>query len=211
MTAVGAGMSTTESGNVLLALSILLLAAHFLGYLFVRLGQPRLVGEITAGILVGPFVLGRIAPAMSADLFGASADVSKTAVVLGFIYWFGLLMLMFISGSQVRRVLAQENRKETAWILGIGTPLPFFLVLVLGLLSILPIEPLVGEAGQRTSALLVLSIAVAVTSIPVISRIFYDLQILHTRFASLILGAAVLEDILLWAVLAIATALANTA
>ena len=203
-------MSTTEIGNVLLALSILLLAAHFLGYLFVRLGQPRLVGEITAGILVGPFVLGRIAPAMSADLFGASADVSKTAVVLGFIYWFGLLMLMFISGSQVRRVLAQENRKETAWILGIGTPLPFFLVLVLGLLSILPIEPLVGEAGQRTSALLVLSIAVAVTSIPVISRIFYDLQILHTRFASLILGAAVLEDILLWAVLAIATALANT-
>src|SRR5690606_1170039 len=144
-------------------------------------------------------------------LFGASADVSKTAVVLGFIYWFGLLMLMFISGSQVRRVLAQENRKETAWILGIGTPLPFFLVLVLGLLSILPIEPLVGEAGQRTSALLVLSIAVAVTSIPVISRIFYDLQILHTRFASHILVAAVLEDILLWAVLAIATALANTA
>ena len=108
---------------------------------------------------------------------------------------------MFISGSQVRRVLAQENRKETAWILGIGTPLPFFLVLVLGLLSILPIEPLVGEAGQRTSALLVLSIAVAVTSIPVISRIFYDLQILHTRFASLILGAV--EDILL-AVLATA-------
>src|SRR5690606_20226000 len=91
------------------------------------------------------------------------------------------------------------------------TPLPFFLVLALGMLYILPIEPLVGEAGQRTSALLILSIAVAVTSIPVISRIFYDLKILHTRFASLILGAAVLEDILLWAVLAIAAALANTA
>jgi Kef-type K+ transport system membrane component KefB len=118
---------------------------------------------------------------------------------------------MFISGSQVRKVLAQENRKETAWILGIGTPLPFFLVLALGLFSILPIDPLVGVAGQKTSALLILSIAVAVTSIPVISRIFYDLKILHTRFASLILGASVLEDIILWAVLAIATAIANTA
>jgi Kef-type K+ transport system membrane component KefB len=57
----------------------------------------------------------------------------------------------------------------------------------------------------------VLAIAVAVTSIPVISRIFHDLGILHTRFASLVLGAAILEDIALWAVLAIATALAASA
>jgi Kef-type K+ transport system membrane component KefB len=204
-------MSNSEIGSVLLALSVLLAGTHFMGYVFVRLRQPRLVGEILAGILLGPFVLGRIAPSLAADLFGTSAEVSKISVVLGFIYWFGLILLMFISGSQVRRVLAQENRRETAWILGIGTPLPFFLVLGLGLFSILPIEPLVGAAGQRTSALLILSIAVAVTSIPVISRIFYDLKILHTRFASLILGAAVLEDIILWAVLAIATAIANTA
>jgi Kef-type K+ transport system membrane component KefB len=204
-------MSSSEVGHVLLTLCILLASAHFVGYVFVRLRQPRLVGEILAGILLGPFVLGHIAPSISADLFGTSAAVSQISVVLGFIYWFGLLFLMFISGSQVRRVLAQENRQETAWILGIGTPVPFFLVLALGLFSILPIEPLVGSAGQKTSALLILSIAVAVTSIPIISRIFYDLKILHTRFASLILGAAVLEDIILWAVLAIATAIANTA
>ena len=200
-------MSNNEIGNVLLALSVVLASTHFGGYLFVRLRQPRLVGEILAGILLGPFVLGRIAPSLSADLFGTS----ETSMVLGFIYWFGLLLLMFISGSQVRRVLAQENQKETAWILGIGTPLPFFIVLALGLFSVLPLESLVGSAGQETSALLILAIAVAVTSIPVISRIFYDLKILHTRFASLILGAAVLEDIILWAVLAIATAIASSA
>lgn len=204
-------MSNNEIGHVLLTLSVLLASTHFIGYVFERLRQPRLVGEILAGILLGPFVLGRLAPLISTTLFGTSAEVSQISVVLGFIYWFGLLLLMFISGSQVRRVLAQENRQETAWILGIGTPLPFFLVLALGLFSILPIDPLVGAAGQKTSALLILSIAVAVTSIPIISRIFYDLRILHTRFASLILGAAVFEDILLWAVLAIATAIANTA
>jgi Kef-type K+ transport system membrane component KefB len=53
-----------------------------------------------------------------------------------------------------------------------------------------------------------MSIAVAVTSIPVISRIFFDLKILHTRFARLVLGVAVLEDIVLWAVLAVATSIA---
>ncbi|HMN30299.1 MAG TPA: cation:proton antiporter, partial [Caldilineaceae bacterium] len=172
-----------------------------MGYLFVRLRQPRLVGEILAGILLGPFVLGRIAPSLSAALFGTAAEDGEISVVLGFIYWFGLILMMFISGSHVRRVLGQENRRETAWILGVGTPLPFFLVLALGLSPLLPIEPLVGSAGQKTATLLVLSVAVAVTSIPVISRIFYDLKILHTRFASLILGAAVLEDIILWAVL----------
>ena len=204
-------MSNNEIGNVLLTLSVLLGTAHFIGYVFVRLRQPRLVGEILAGILLGPYVLGRIAPSIFTTLFGGSAEGSETTVVLGFIYWFGLILLMFISGSQVRRVLARENRRETAWILGIGTPLPFFLILALGLFSVLPIDPLVGSAGQKTSTLLILSIAVAVTSIPIISRIFYDLKILHTRFASLILGAAVLEDIILWGVLAVATAIANSA
>ena len=58
--------------------------------------------------------------------------------------------------------------------------------------------------------MLVVSIAMAVTSIPVISKILYDLRILHTRFARLVLGVAVIEDIILWAVLAIATALAQS-
>ena len=203
-------MTSNEVGEVLLAVSVLLAGAHFFGYVCVKLRQPRLIGEILAGIVLGPFLLGRIAPGLFEGFFGAAGEGSQVQVVLGFIYWFGLMLLMFISGSQVRRVLAHENRQETAWILGIGTPLPFFLVLFLGLANVLPIDPLVGPQGHRISALLILAIAVAVTSIPVISRIFYDLKILHTRFASLILGAAVLEDIILWVVLAVATALAGT-
>lgn len=204
-------MTSNEVGNVLLTISVLLISAHFFGYVFVRSGQPRLIGEILAGALLGPFVLGRLAPSLSAGIFGTSTGDSQIKTVLGFIYWFGLLFLMFISGSQVRRVLARENRQGIAWLLGVGISVPFIVVLVLGLTSILPIDPIIGVAGQKTSALLLLSISVAVTSIPVISRIFYDLKILHTRFASLILGAAVLEDVILWAVLAIATAIATTA
>jgi len=204
-------MTNNDIGNVLLSISLLLASAHLLGYVFERLRQPRLVGEILAGVLLGPFVLGQIASSNYDVFFGDPAGESQASAVLGFMYWLGLLFLMFISGSQVRRVLARENQKQTAWILGIGTPVPFFIVLFLGLFSILPIDPLVGTVGQKTSTLLILAIAVAVTSIPVISRIFYDLKILHTRFASLILGASVLEDIILWVVLAVATAIAGTA
>jgi Kef-type K+ transport system membrane component KefB len=70
---------------------------------------------------------------------------------------------------------------------------------------------LTGTAGQPTSTLLIVAIATAVCSIPVISRIFWDLGIMRTRFVSLILGYALLEDLALWVVLAFATALATSA
>src|SRR5438045_9149504 len=90
-----------------------------------------------------------------------------------------------------------------------GTMLPFFVMLALA--SLIPLSWFMGIKNNRTALMLVMSIAVAVTSIPVISRIFFDLKILHTRFARLVLGVAVLEDIVLWAVLAIATAIADSA
>lgn len=200
-------MSSSEIGSLVLTLSVLLPAVHFFAYIFERLKQPRLVGEILAGAVLGPFVLGALAPELSARLFG----VASIRAVLDAFYWLGLLLLMFVSGSETRRLLAQENRRECAWLVAVGTPLPFFLVLGAGLAGWLPLAALTGPAQQETSVLLVLAIAVAVTSIPVISRIFYDLGILHTRFASLILGSAVVEDIILWAVLAVATALASSA
>jgi Kef-type K+ transport system membrane component KefB len=116
---------------------------------------------------------------------------------------------MFVSGSAARRVLAKENRGPTAWLLAFGTTLPFFFGL--GLAKFLPLEALTGPNGVVTSVALVFAIAVSVTSIPVISHIFNSLGIINTRFASVVLGVAVLEDIMLWAVLALATALSATA
>ena len=197
-------VSNADLAAVVIALAVIVMSAHLLGHVFERLRQPRLVGEILAGVLLGPFVLGTVAPEASEAILGTEG--STTATVLGFTYWLGLLLLMFISGTEVRRVLAQENRKPTAWILAIGTPLPFFIALGIG--TMLPLDRLMGPVSDETSVMLVLAIAVAVTSIPVISRIFFDLRILHTRFASIVLGTALLEDIALWTVLAVATALA---
>jgi Kef-type K+ transport system membrane component KefB len=79
-----------------------------------------------------------------------------------------------------------------------------------GFAGLIPLQLLTGTAGQRTSTLLIVAIATAVCSIPVISRIFWDLGIMRTRFVSLILGYALLEDLALWVVLAFATALATS-
>lgn len=198
-------MSNHELGAVALGLLLLITGAHVLGRLFTRLRQPRVVGEILAGVLIGPSVLGHFAPGVTARIFGASATDPR-AVVLGFAYNLGLLLLMFVSGAGVRHILNRENRKPTAWILGLGTPVPF--LVAIGIAAVLPLGRFMGPAQSTAALVLVMAAAAAVTSIPVIAKIFSDLGILHTRFAGLLLGIAVLEDIVLWAVLSVATAIA---
>src|SRR5215211_6879494 len=199
-------MSTDSLGLLALALMLLVGLANLLGQVAVRLHQPRVVGEILAGILLGPSLFGLLAPGPAAAIFG-DGDTDPSTIVLGFLYHLGLLLLMFVSGASVRNVLGKENRKPTAWIVGLGTTLPFLAAILVALS--LPLDSFMGSAGSNPALVLVFAIATAVTSIPVIAKIFYDLGILHTRFASLMLGAAVLEDIALWGVLALATALAS--
>jgi Kef-type K+ transport system membrane component KefB len=200
-------MPSSAVGPLIFFLAILLASAHLLGHLFARLRQPRVIGEILAGILLGPFVLGRIPVYNNILQLNIAAEPKKAALDL--LYQLGLLLLMFLSGAETKALFQRHERKQIAWLASIGTVLPFFIML--GLASLLPLGWFMGERSNRTSLLLVMGIAVAVTSIPVISRIFFDLKILHTRFARLVLGVAVLEDIGLWAVLAIATALAASA
>ena len=202
-------MTDAQLGSVLILLAFVVALSHVLAHLCERLRQPRLVGEILAGVLLGPFVLGQLAPRVAALMFGDASPDGTTRVVVGFVDELGLLLLMLVAGAGAKGVLVPENRRPTAWILAVGTPLPFALAFAAGM--VLPVEPLMGPAQHRLAVVLVLATAVAVTSIPVITRIFHDLGILHTRFAGLVLGAAILEDIALWAVLAVATALASTA
>src|SRR5205823_5545266 len=199
-------MPSSAVGPLILFLAILLTTAHLLGYLFAKLRQPRVIGEILAGIALGPFVLGR----WPAYIHGLQLDaaIAPKKAALDLIYYMGLLMLMFISGAETRALFQKHERRQIAWLAAMGTVLPFFIMLTLA--SLIPLGWFMGVKGNRTALVLVMSIAVAVTSIPVISRIFFDLKILHTRFARLVLGVAVLEDIGLWAVLAVATALAES-
>jgi Kef-type K+ transport system membrane component KefB len=114
---------------------------------------------------------------------------------------------MFLSGAETRNLFSREERREVGWLVIVGTGIPFLLGLTLGPWLIRP--ALAGPNGNRSSLIITLAVGVAVTSVPVLSKIFADLKILHTRFARLVLGVAVLEDIVLWLALALATAMAG--
>ena len=197
-------MSDSALASVLLVLLILVGFAQFLGYLFVRLRQPKVIGEILAGVVLGPALLGRF-PALSHLIDSAKQQGN----ILDFVYWLGLLLLMFLSGAETQQLFTREERREVGWLAIVGTGIPFALGLVFGPWLITP--ALAGPNGNRLSLTIILAVGVAVTSVPVVSKIFADLKILHTRFARLVLGVAVLEDIVLWLALAVATAMAGKA
>jgi K+:H+ antiporter len=194
-------MSNADLTSILFILLLLVGLAQLLGHFFVKLRQPKVVGEIVAGVLLGPALIGRLG--FAAPLLEAA---KRQGTILNFVYWMGLLLLMFLSGAETRQLFGRDERREVGWLTLVGTGIPFVLGLLAAPWLIRP--SLAGPNGNRISLMIILAVGVAVTSVPVVSKIFADLKILHTRFARLVLGVAVLEDIVLWLALAIATAMA---
>ena len=198
-------MTTLSAGDLarfLLALTLLLAAAHSGGYLFARWKQPRVIGEIVGGLILGPTVLGAIAPGVEAHLFPTTGAVP---VVLDGLSQLGLLLLMFGAGTEMRSSFNSDERRTVGAVTLAGVALPA--LVGLGFAALLPSGYGLGTADNHTAFVLVFVLAIAVTSIPVISRIMFDLGILETAFARIVLAVAVLEDVLVYVVLAIALGL----
>ncbi|MGL4175037.1 MAG: cation:proton antiporter [Dermatophilaceae bacterium] len=192
-------MASPDLFRVLLGLVLLLLAAHLVGRLFARFRQPPVVGEILGGLLLGPTVFGQFAPDAQRFFFPAEGPA---AIGLSLIYQLGMLLLMFMAGVEMRTVFSRGDRGTVVVVSVVGMVVPF----VIGVLVVQVIDTseLVGPAGHLTALTLIIACAIAVTSIPVISRIMLDLGIIRSRFARTVLSVAVLEDVVLNVIISIA-------
>jgi Kef-type K+ transport system membrane component KefB len=199
-------LSDADLFRLLAALVLLLVAARLLGRLFARFRQPPVVGEILGGLLLGPTLFGLLAPEAQRWLFPADGPVASG---LWLVYQLGMLLLMFVAGAEMRSVFSRRDTATVTVIAVVGMVLP----LAAGLLAVqfVDLSALAGPARDHTALVLVLTAALAVTSIPVISRIMLDLGIMQTRFARTVLSVAVLEDIVLNILLAVALGLVNEA
>jgi Kef-type K+ transport system membrane component KefB len=189
---------------MLTALTALLVAAHLFGHALERLHQPRVIGEILGGLVLGPTLMSKFFPGPLGWVIPGSGPV---AAFLLAVYQLGLLLLMYCSGTEIRSLFDRSERKTIVGITLGGILVPFGAGLLL--LSLLQTRSLEGPHAQGGAFVLVFGIAIAITSIPVISRILFDLGIIGTSFARIVLSAAVAEDVLLYVVLAVALGLAQ--
>lgn len=185
-------------------MSCLLALAHILGFICEFLLIPRVIGEVSAGLVLGPTLFGYFYPEAFNWMFLGFPTEGK---MFGFIYQIGLIMLMFCSGLKFHTTFEKNDGKITTAIVIGSTFIPF----VIGWIatSMFNIVPYLGPAQNTFALKIVIAISIAVTSIPVISKIFNDLGIMHSRFAKLIIAIAGIHDILLWVALGIATSIAG--
>ncbi len=202
---ISISLTNLELTRFFFAIVLLLLFAHTFGYLLHRIKLPRVIGEIVGGALLGPTVLGAYSPSLHHGLFSAFEAEGK---LLSMIYWMGLVLLMFVSGFELQKSLDKEDRKDILALTLGSTVIPFILGWIAPLLY--DFSPYLGDKKNMLALQLIIAIATAITSIPVLSRIFIDLGVMDTRFAKIVLSTATIHDIVLWVALAIATGLVST-
>lgn len=200
-------ISSEELYHTLFALLALLVAAHLFGYLFSWMRLPPVIGEICGGLVLGPTLLGTLAPHVSQALF---AGDPRVPVVLSMTYNFGFMLLMFCSGLAMKNLIEKGQRKLSITLAVFGTIIPLGFGLLGSRTAAIGLESYLGPSGNPLALALVFSVAIAVTSLPVLSRIFIDLGMIQTRFARICLSASVLDDVILYVVLAVALSLVQS-
>ncbi|MGI5272897.1 cation:proton antiporter [Nonomuraea sp. CA-218870] len=185
----------------LLQLVVILASAVLLGRLACRFGQPAIVGELAAGVLLGPSVLGRLAPDWAAWLPrpGSGALIDAVAQL-------GLLLLVGLTAAELDlgRLRAQAGTlaRVSAWAL----LLPLALGAAAGFVA--P-AVLLGPAADRGMFAAYLGVALSVTAIPVISRTLTDLNLLGHRVGQITLASGAVQDAVAWVLLAVVGAVAT--
>lgn len=188
---------------LLLQIGLLLGVATGLGRLAVRIGMPAVVGEITAGVLLGPSLLGNLAPGLSGWLLPRDPGQMH---LLGAVAQLGVLLLVGITGAHIDLGLLVRRRRAIAWVSAGSVLLP--LALGFGLGFVLP-AAMLGNAGDRPTFALFMGVAVAVSALPVIAKTLLDMGLLHRNVGQIIIGSAAVSDIVGWLLLSVVAAMAT--
>lgn len=181
--------------HVLLALVSILLLGRWLGKLFVHFEQPRVIGEMVAGILLGPSLLGRIWP--DAMHFILPTEVSP---FLGIVAQIGVILYMFLVGLELNAELLRSRAHATVFIAHASMVTPW----LLGCLLSLWLYPHLGTPqASFTSFAMFMGVAMSITAFPVLARILTDRNMDKTELGVVALGSAGIGDVTAWCLLAI--------
>jgi K+:H+ antiporter len=189
----------TPTAVLILQILTILLTARGLSYVTGKLGQPQIISEITAGIVLGPSLLGALFPQVSSFLF--PPDSLNNLHSLSHL---GLILFMFIIGMELDVRVLKTQAKAAILVSNIGIIVPFLVGMVLALF----LYKDYAQGGASFSGFsLFLGISMSITAFPVLARIIQERGFYKTSLGSLAITCAAADDITAWCLLAIAVAL----
>lgn len=186
--------------TVLVQVAVILVVSRLMGLLFARMRQPQVIGEILAGILLGPTLFGIVAPGWSAALFPANSMSS-----LKLIADIGVVVFLFLVGLEFDRKLLKKQGGAAISISLAGIAFP--MILGIGLAYVLRSKFDPAHQDNFLPSALFMGAAVSVTAFPVLARILTERNLLRTRVGALSISAAAIDDVLAWTLLAVVVAL----
>ncbi len=187
---------------ILIEVLVVIGGSRLVGWIFRSIDQPLVIGEIVAGIALGPSLLGWLAPDLSVLLFPTSA-----IPFLNVLSQIGLIFFMFLIGLELDPKYLQGNLKTAVVTSGVSILVPFTLA---GILSLV-IYPIVSNSSVSFTAFaLFLGAAMSITAFPVLARIITENNLQNTRLGTLALTCAAVDDVTAWCLLALAIAVTRT-
>ncbi|MCX2894229.1 cation:proton antiporter, partial [Stenotrophomonas lactitubi] len=188
-------------GLFLLQLLVLLLVAKGAGGLLKRFGQPAVIGEMAAGLMMGPLLLGSLLPQVHGALFPAAS-----LGPLGMLSQLGVLMFLLVAGAELDLGALRGRRRFAFTVSHAGIAVPF----VLGVVLAIWLYPQHGPQGVGFTAFaLFVGISMSITAFPVLLRILADRGITHTSLGQTAIACAALGDATAWCLLALIVAAAQ--
>lgn len=185
--------------SVLLALAIVIIVGRVLGKAFAYVGQPPVIGEVVAGILLGPSLLGA---EVSAFILPPTV-----APILGVVAQLGIILYMFVIGLELNAKLLMDRLHTTVATSHTSILVPF----LLGALLSLPLYTRLSSSDVPfTSFALFMGVAISITAFPVLARILTDLRLVNTELGVVALGCAAIDDVTAWCLLAFVSGFAKS-
>jgi len=193
--------------------ALIILAARVFATLFRKLGQPSTVGEIAAGLAIGPSLLGQLSPELYHSIFHPAIEGVPLAVSDQLYRWiltsfsqFGLILLLFLIGMEFDFKHLKVSGKSAIAVSVTGVLFPFGLGVLLATL----LYPVVGQGINQLGFTLFLGTSMSITAIPVLGRIMLELGITRSKIAALTISAAAVDDALGWILLATVSAMVKS-
>ncbi|MFH9672328.1 cation:proton antiporter [Streptomyces sp. NPDC017405] len=190
-------MSTTETGPAFfLAVAVILTVCRLVGWLLRRLGQPPVVGEMVAGVALGPSVLGLVSPGLEKAVF--PDEIRPVLYVAGQV---GLVVFMFLSGYEFRTDRLRSVGRTAVPVSAAGIVVPLVLGTGLAWAAHGTVD-LYPDGVSTTVGALFVGVTVSITAFPMMARIITERGLTHTRFGAVSLASGALDDAVAWVLLA---------